>query len=115
MKWYQMRWAQKYWGSAAREKYQKYLQSDAWQQKRASILKLAGYTCRWCGARATEVHHDTYKRIYRERLSDLTALCRGCHEKAHTKPPKPRASRLQSRRYRPKRASPKYPPRRRKK
>ena len=88
MKWYQMKWAQKYWGKAEREKYQQYLKSDAWKNKRAAILKKAGYKCRRCGARATEVHHETYKRIYNEKLSDLTALCRECHQKTHTKTPK---------------------------
>lgn len=34
MKWYQMQWAQKYWGKAARERYRRYLQSDAWKTKR---------------------------------------------------------------------------------
>ena len=34
MKWYQMRWAQKYWGKEARVRYQRYLQSDAWKAKR---------------------------------------------------------------------------------
>ena len=34
MKWYQMRWAQKYWGKEARERYRRYLQSDAWKTKR---------------------------------------------------------------------------------
>ena len=44
MKWYQMRWAQKYWGKEARERYQRYLQSDAWQTKRKSVLQAAVYT-----------------------------------------------------------------------
>ena len=43
MKWYQMKWAQKYWGKAEREKYQQYLKSDAWKNKRTAILKKAGY------------------------------------------------------------------------
>ena len=34
MKLYQMRWAQKYWGKEARERYRRYLQSDAWKAKR---------------------------------------------------------------------------------
>ena len=42
-------------------------------------MKRAGYKCRKCGSRATQVHHETYKRIGRERLSDLTAVCGGCH------------------------------------
>ena len=83
MKWYQMRWAQKYWGKEARERYRRYLQSDAWKTKRKAVLQAAGYRCRQCGAPATEVHHETYKRIYNERMSDLTALCRHCHKAAH--------------------------------
>lgn len=66
-----------------RANYHKYLKSDAWQAKRQAILKRAGYKCRQCGARATEVHHETYRRIYNERLSDLTALCRRCHQARH--------------------------------
>ena len=75
MKWYQMQWAQKYWGKEARERYRRYLQSDAWKTKRKAVLQAAGFRCRRCGAPATEVHHETYKRIYNERMSDLTALC----------------------------------------
>ena len=33
MKWYQMHWTQKYWGKEARERYRRYLQSDAWKAK----------------------------------------------------------------------------------
>ena len=88
MKWYQMRWAQKYWGKEARERYRQYLQSDTWKTKRKAVLQAAGFRCRRCGAPATEVHHETYKRIYNERMSDLTALCSNCHEAAHSKTPK---------------------------
>ena len=85
MKWYQMRWAQKYWGKEARERYRRYLESDAWKTKRKAVLHASGYRCRQCGAPATEVHHETYKRIYNERLSDLTALCSECHKAVHSK------------------------------
>ena len=37
MKWYQMRWAQKYWGKEAKERY---LQSDAWEAKRKAVLQV---------------------------------------------------------------------------
>ena len=90
MKWYQMQWAQKYWGKEARERYRRYLQSDTWKTKRKAVLQAAGFRCRRCGAPATEVHHETYKRIYNERMSDLTALCGKCHEAAHTRTPKSR-------------------------
>ena len=90
MKWYQRQWAQKYWGKASRERYRWYLQSDAWKTKRKAVLRAAGYRCRRCGASATEVHHETYKRIYNEQMSDLTALCGNCHKTAHTRIPKRR-------------------------
>ena len=38
MKWYQMRWAQKCWGKEARERYQQYLQFEAWKTKRKAVL-----------------------------------------------------------------------------
>ena len=69
-------------GKEARERYRRYLQSDAWKAKRKAVLQAAGFRCRRCGAPATEVHHETYKRIYNERMSDLTALCSNCHEAA---------------------------------
>lgn len=67
-----------------RDNYQEYLKSDEWKAKRKKILKMAGYKCRRCGASATEVHHETYERIYNERDIDLTALCSNCHRKIHT-------------------------------
>ena len=68
-----------------RDNYQVYLKSDEWKAKRRKILKMADYKCRRCGARATQVHHETYKRIYNEKLTDLTALCSDCHSKIHKK------------------------------
>ena len=66
--------------------YRRYRKSKRWQTKRRTILKRAGYKCRKCGRRAaTQVHHETYKRIGRERLSDLTAVCGGCHKRIHGK------------------------------
>lgn len=66
-----------------RDNYHAYLNSKEWQAKRRKILKMAGYKCRKCGARATQVHHETYKRIYNEKLTDLTALCADCHNSIH--------------------------------
>ncbi len=64
--------------------YRTSLDSDAWQIKRKAVLKAAGYRCR-CGNHATEVHHETYERVFNERLSDLTAMCRVCHQAEHSK------------------------------
>ena len=66
--------------------YRRYRKSRRWQTKRRTILKRAGYKCRKCGKRhATQVHHETYKRIGRERLRDLTAVCGRCHKRIHGK------------------------------
>lgn len=66
--------------------YRRYRKSRRWQTKRRTILKRAGYKCRKCGRRhATQVHHETYRRIGKERLSDLTAVCGGCHKRIHGK------------------------------
>jgi len=64
--------------------YNIYLEFYAWQIKRKAVLKAAGYRCR-CGNRATQVHHETYERVLNERLSDLTAVCRTCHQAEHSK------------------------------
>ena len=80
--------------------YRRYLQSDAWKTKRKAVLQAAGFRCRRCGAPATEVHHETYKRIYNERMSDLTALCSKCHEAAHTRTPKSRKKTTPTEKYR---------------
>ena len=67
-----------------KKKYIEYLKSPKWKQKRAEALKRANYHCQLCDAKATEVHHRTYKRVFNERISDLTALCSKCHEQFHT-------------------------------
>jgi hypothetical protein len=64
-------------------KYERYLRSKAWKKKRAAVLA-RDKKCRSCGStRKLQVHHLTYRRIYQERLSDLTTLCDGCHRRVH--------------------------------
>ena len=63
--------------------YQAYLESDTWKHKRNQIMKMAGYKCRKCGAPAVDVHHETYRRLGNEPLTDLTAVCRNCHNRLH--------------------------------
>lgn len=66
------------------EKYARYLLSPMWRVKRDRVMKRAGGICEGCGvARATEVHHLTYDRIYEEPLFDLVAICTPCHERIH--------------------------------
>ena len=54
--------------------------------KRKEALKRDGYTCAYCGARATEVHHlvELNDENVRDRnislnLDNLQSLCHTCH------------------------------------
>lgn len=63
------------------DRYNLYLQSPAWQLKRAKVLKRDNYTCRACGERrATQAHHLTYAHVFNEPLFDLVAVCEACHK-----------------------------------
>ena len=66
-------------------KYQAYLLSPEWKAKRKRILKRANNKCENCGSKEKlNVHHKTYKRIFKERDSDLIVLCQNkCHRRAH--------------------------------
>jgi 5-methylcytosine-specific restriction endonuclease McrA len=65
-----------------------YLQSDAWREVKRRYLRSARpKDCRICGASRfdarLDLHHRTYERLGRERLSDLVLLCRRCHDAVH--------------------------------
>ena len=67
-----------------RDKYRDYMLSPAWQKKRERVRQRSGGKCELCGERsAVDVHHRTYARVGKERLSDLIHLCRLCHEDQH--------------------------------
>ncbi len=69
---------------AISKEYQAYLYSDKWKAKRRKVLNRAKYKCKRCKKRrATQVHHLTYERIFKERLSDLQAVCGSCHIEIH--------------------------------
>jgi hypothetical protein len=66
------------------ERYSAYLLSPAWRALRAKVLERDKHTCQGClVARATQVHHRTYERIYSEMLFDLVSVCDACHKKIH--------------------------------
>lgn len=68
---------------SAKDRYHEYLDSPEWLHRRDAVLA-RDYYCRNCTVNLSrEVHHLTYARIYRERLSDLVGLCRACHRLAH--------------------------------
>ncbi len=62
-----------------------YLKSDDWRRKRYVVLKRDNWTCRYCGKRATQVHHKRYakKNIGKEPIKWLVAICKECHDKKH--------------------------------
>lgn len=62
-------------------KYSDYLRTPKWRRKRELVLARAKNVCEAClEARATEVHHTTYKHLFNEPLFELRAVCHGCHE-----------------------------------
>ena len=64
--------------------HQRYLESEPWSRRRRAVLKRSGGLCEACGrVPAAEVHHLTYEHWRAERLSELQALCRRCHKRAH--------------------------------
>lgn len=68
------------------EAYRQYLTTPIWREKRRRVIQRAGGICEGCGsARATQVHHLTYKRVGREMLFDLVAICEDCHHSLHEK------------------------------
>ena len=65
-------------------RYNNYLLSSEWKALRRRVIIRCKGVCEHCGlASVEEVHHLTYRRFRRERLSDLLGLCSECHEKIH--------------------------------
>lgn len=67
-----------------RPNYVLYLQSDAWKRISEEVRKRARGRCEKCRQNPIEdIHHLTYVRLGCERLEDLRALCRLCHQASH--------------------------------
>lgn len=65
-------------------KYEAYLISPEWRQKRALALQWADDRCQVCNSpHDLQVHHRTYERVGNEDLADLTVLCLECHDLFH--------------------------------
>jgi hypothetical protein len=67
--------------------YRDYLASPNWQRTRSryyqsKLYKGRCYAC-GCSDKPLEIHHKSYKRLGWERLHDLVALCRECHQATH--------------------------------
>lgn len=66
------------------QRYYQYLETAAWRIKRDRVMRRASGICEACGAaRANEVHHLTYDRVFEEPLYDLVAICSPCHRRVH--------------------------------
>lgn len=61
-----------------------YLASPEWAERRSLVMDRASGLCEGRRkARATEVHHLSYRNWGREFLFELVALCGGCHDRIH--------------------------------
>ena len=67
--------------------YSDYIQTPQWKKKSKEAKLRAGYRCQVCNRKGSEhslhSHHRTYKRLGNERPSDITVLCKECHELFH--------------------------------
>ncbi len=64
--------------------YKTYIRSPEWYEVRSRYrASKLPQTCKACGETKVELHHKTYKRLGRERLTDLVPLCRKHHQQAH--------------------------------
>lgn len=61
-----------------------YLTSPEWTERRSLVLDRANGLCEGCRkARASEVHHLSYRNWGNEFLFELVALCGDCHDRIH--------------------------------
>ena len=61
-----------------------YLASPGWAERRSLVMDRANGLCEGCRkARASEVHHLSYRNWGSEFLFELVALCGDCHDRIH--------------------------------
>ena len=65
------------------QKYQEYIRSPEWKQKRREALERVDHKCQKCGhtkwSRRLNVHHLTYEHLMNEPPEDLKVVCTVCH------------------------------------
>ncbi len=68
-------------------KYNWYLITPMWQEKRQQVLKRDNHTCQKCGETEGKlsVHHLTYNNVGCENLYELITLCSVCRAEAKQK------------------------------
>ncbi len=76
-----------------KKEYKEALKDGRWQIRKAEIMQRDGFTCKWCGARASDgvvlnVHHVKYhagREPWKYDNKELITLCESCHAKYHRK------------------------------
>ena len=67
--------------------YESYIQSKDWRKVREryfeSNMPQVCFACSLKKQSGFHLHHKTYKRLGKERLTDLMLLCPDCHTKIH--------------------------------
>ncbi len=63
--------------------YASYLLTDHWRKTRKNKMRATRGHCEMCGYSAEQIHHIHYRRLGRERNTDLIALCYKCHQIFH--------------------------------
>jgi hypothetical protein len=70
------------------ERWHRYMASREWQVLRQAVAERSQGQCERClCGEASEVHHLTYRRRFRERLEDLQHVCAPCHAYLSAKRP----------------------------
>lgn len=62
--------------------YREYINSSYWKEKRDCKLILKPI-CECCWLQSEHIHHETYHRLWKEKMSDLRSLCWECHKNIH--------------------------------
>lgn len=66
-------------------KYNAYINSPEWREKRRKVLDFRGCKCQRCLSEENlQIHHWTYRNLYKEKIADLFVLCYSCHVALHT-------------------------------
>lgn len=62
-----------------------YLNSEHWKAfRRFYFAKKKPKVCDFCKLKKKlDLHHVTYERIGREKIGDVVAICRSCHDEIH--------------------------------
>jgi hypothetical protein len=69
---------------SARERYNRYINSPAWSDRKRAYFSTYARVCAFCGTTDDiHLHHHTYDRMGRELDEDLVPLCVSCHDAVH--------------------------------